>query len=245
VIGWLGAILDCGPPEYTAGEFILRLTKLASKTFAEHPVLRGVPRKDKRLSIMFSGYLYHHDPPLPGYAFISNYQDFLSRRDDSEAWAQFSGVESSPFPGASNLTFVQRVGNYHAMSRDDETALREMLLARKPATAIIGKSVELMHQMADRPAANNTIGKQLSILTIPRSLEQLVVSGYYSNINTNTYYMHDMVILNPSSGHMMKDLQLTKIGGPDIERPMIVPRVGRNYPCPCGSGKKYKKCHGR
>ena len=99
--------------------------------------------------------------------------------------------------------------------------------------------------MADRPAANNTIGKQLSILTIPRSLEQLVVSGYYSNINTNTYYMHDMVILNPSSGHMMKDLQLTKIGGPDIERPMIVPRVGRNYPCPCGSGKKYKKCHGR
>ena len=23
------------------------------------------------------------------------------------------------------------------------------------------------------------------------------------------------------------------------------PHVGRNDPCPCGSGKKYKKCHGR
>ena len=23
------------------------------------------------------------------------------------------------------------------------------------------------------------------------------------------------------------------------------PKVGRNQPCPCGSGKKYKKCHGR
>jgi len=23
-----------------------------------------------------------------------------------------------------------------------------------------------------------------------------------------------------------------------------VPKVGRNDPCPCGSGKKYKKCHG-
>jgi preprotein translocase subunit SecA len=22
------------------------------------------------------------------------------------------------------------------------------------------------------------------------------------------------------------------------------PRIGRNDPCPCGSGKKYKKCHG-
>ena len=23
------------------------------------------------------------------------------------------------------------------------------------------------------------------------------------------------------------------------------PKVGRNEPCPCGSGKKYKSCHGR
>ena len=23
------------------------------------------------------------------------------------------------------------------------------------------------------------------------------------------------------------------------------PKVGRNAPCPCGSGKKYKQCHGR
>ena len=24
-----------------------------------------------------------------------------------------------------------------------------------------------------------------------------------------------------------------------------MPRVGRNEPCPCGSGKKYKQCHGK
>jgi preprotein translocase subunit SecA len=24
-----------------------------------------------------------------------------------------------------------------------------------------------------------------------------------------------------------------------------VPMVGRNDPCPCGSGKKYKHCHGK
>ncbi|MFQ5427157.1 MAG: SEC-C metal-binding domain-containing protein, partial [Gaiellales bacterium] len=23
-----------------------------------------------------------------------------------------------------------------------------------------------------------------------------------------------------------------------------LPKVGRNQPCPCGSGKKYKRCHG-
>ena len=32
------------------------------------------------------------------------------------------------------------------------------------------------------------------------------------------------------------------------QRPMPVkaaPKIGRNDPCPCGSGKKYKNCHGR
>ena len=24
----------------------------------------------------------------------------------------------------------------------------------------------------------------------------------------------------------------------------VGPKVGRNEPCPCGSGKKFKKCHG-
>ncbi|HJV76142.1 MAG TPA: SEC-C metal-binding domain-containing protein, partial [Noviherbaspirillum sp.] len=31
------------------------------------------------------------------------------------------------------------------------------------------------------------------------------------------------------------------------QQPMVnaMPKVGRNDPCPCGSGKKYKQCHGR
>ena len=28
-------------------------------------------------------------------------------------------------------------------------------------------------------------------------------------------------------------------------RPMPQRKVSRNEPCPCGSGKKYKHCHGR
>lgn len=33
--------------------------------------------------------------------------------------------------------------------------------------------------------------------------------------------------------------------GNKVVTPGGVPKVGRNDPCPCGSGKKYKKCHGR
>ncbi|MFL5812284.1 MAG: SEC-C metal-binding domain-containing protein [Bdellovibrionia bacterium] len=30
----------------------------------------------------------------------------------------------------------------------------------------------------------------------------------------------------------------SSVGGSDVDK------AGRNDPCPCGSGKKYKKCHG-
>jgi preprotein translocase subunit SecA len=35
------------------------------------------------------------------------------------------------------------------------------------------------------------------------------------------------------------------VGGRDPHDPTTWGRVGRNEPCPCGSGKKYKHCHGR
>ncbi|MDM0115585.1 UPF0149 family protein [Variovorax sp. J22R133] len=38
--------------------------------------------------------------------------------------------------------------------------------------------------------------------------------------------------------------QLWKSMGPRVETVRKEPTPGRNDPCPCGSGKKYKKCHG-
>ena len=39
---------------------------------------------------------------------------------------------------------------------------------------------------------------------------------------------------------------LTNSSEPKSNAPVRVEkRVGRNDPCPCGSGKKYKNCHGR
>ena len=41
--------------------------------------------------------------------------------------------------------------------------------------------------------------------------------------------------------------QPARVGGDDAPVQTVrrdEPKVGRNDPCPCGSGKKYKKCHG-
>ena len=43
------------------------------------------------------------------------------------------------------------------------------------------------------------------------------------------------------------DKQPARVGGDDATPKTVrrdEPKVGRNDPCPCGSGKKYKKCHG-
>ena len=36
----------------------------------------------------------------------------------------------------------------------------------------------------------------------------------------------------------------TELASPDPEPPVAPKKPGRNDPCPCGSGKKFKKCHG-
>jgi hypothetical protein len=39
-----------------------------------------------------------------------------------------------------------------------------------------------------------------------------------------------------------------RVGGDDAEIHTVrrdEPKIGRNDPCYCGSGKKYKKCHGQ
>jgi preprotein translocase subunit SecA len=44
-----------------------------------------------------------------------------------------------------------------------------------------------------------------------------------------------------------RTLQAAAAGAAARTEPFVreVPKVGRNEPCPCGSGKKYKQCHGR
>jgi len=44
-----------------------------------------------------------------------------------------------------------------------------------------------------------------------------------------------------------EDGQWKFVTGDELKNPTVryeTPRPGRNDPCPCGSGKKYKKCHG-
>ena len=45
---------------------------------------------------------------------------------------------------------------------------------------------------------------------------------------------------NPMEGANTQTQERSKPQPVTVEK-----QVGRNEPCPCGSGKKYKQCHGR
>jgi preprotein translocase subunit SecA len=46
--------------------------------------------------------------------------------------------------------------------------------------------------------------------------------------------------------HMDQDEALAEANAEEKPAPVrVAGKVGRNDPCPCGSGKKYKQCHGR
>jgi preprotein translocase subunit SecA len=49
----------------------------------------------------------------------------------------------------------------------------------------------------------------------------------------------------PAAGYAAHDVATVPAEARDPNNPTTWGRVGRNEPCPCGSGKKYKHCHGR
>lgn len=55
-----------------------------------------------------------------------------------------------------------------------------------------------------------------------------------------------MPLQKPNADNIFMGMEATVSDTPQVSsQPQAFKRVGRNEPCPCGSGKKYKRCHGR
>lgn len=52
-------------------------------------------------------------------------------------------------------------------------------------------------------------------------------------------------VSNVTYTHPNEDGSVSQEPGPPPDLSAEVPKVGRNDPCPCGSGRKYKNCHGK
>jgi hypothetical protein len=235
------------PPDFHACETLERLKDSLCSDYFANPWLVGLPRTQLRLSIMCSGYLYHHEPPLAASAVITNFQGYESGVDDIEAWSAFRTTylsEKRPYDGP--LTYLQRIGIWPAMSAADEAALRAMLENRLPADAIVDKGVELIRELADRPQAGGAIGKQISSILVPRDPGQPVTTAYHTEGPSRQMFLPSLVVaVSDNECFAAKDLSVSVKDAAGRAVPAAVPKVRGNQPCPCGSGRKYKNCHGR
>lgn len=232
-------LVKLGPPDFDVKSILDRLTDKATLDFSNLPSIANVSAKDKRLSVMFSGYLYHHSPPMAAYAIMTNFQNFETSNDDDIAWDSFKCTYwNEKRPCQENFTFIQRIGAWPAMFTRDEISLRVLLSERKPAKAIVDKTVQIIRNMADRPQAGGTIGKQLSSVILPRDFNTDPTTEYHSMYSKQVIYPTPMAVST-------KEMQLA-MARPEMtsDSPIVFPKVGRNALCPCGSGRKYKKCHG-
>lgn len=242
----LKTLVDSGSPEHTIYKMLERFKDCASVDFKTLPLLRSLSGSVKRLSIIFSGYLDFHVPPLGACAIITNYQDCITGIDHLEAWDDFKSFYTKERrPLEEPFTYIQRIGMCPAMNKNDELLLRELLREQKPKEAIIGKGIELIRLMADRPEAHGAIGKQITSICLSHDPNNAPGGSYHSNVVT--YYNHlpsQVVSISDNESLAMMDpwLQVEEANGIPVK---FIPKVSRNALCPCKSGKKYKHCHGK
>lgn len=81
-------------------------------------------------------------------------------------------------------------------------------------------------------------GETLTIRRSERNVDDSLQSAYYSLSRLAL-----VVLSDPARGEVLEAIREDEpIFSPLPERPR---GIGRNDPCPCGSGRKYKQCHGR
>ena len=86
--------------------------------------------------------------------------------------------------------------------------------------------------------------------------ERILLNGFARDgLRDSIYVVESLINLYEETGETEKVTKFEKIlsslfpnvtgkRGPKISAPVRVVKIGRNEPCPCGSGKKYKKCCG-
>ena len=109
-----------------------------------------------------------------------------------------------------------------------------MSLQKQPKQEYKREAFELFGQMLD--AVKNEVTKILMTVRIQSNEEAAAAAAAMED---QAERMSNVTYSAPTETGEVE----TVVDAATVKAPM--PRVGRNEPCPCGSGKKFKQCHGK
>ena len=245
---WLvDALGRCASPDFTAIGTTNRLRAELTDLFRTQPDIRRLPAPTRRLTIMFSGYLFDSAGPRIANFVISNFQNFIAGTDNVEADPEFLIFDEVQSDVATvTPTCIQRVGAWRAMSERDEVVLRQLLEESAPLANLIDAGVGIVRRISDSAKAANSVGKEVAVTIIPRDLNQEINTRVRIDSGRDELRLVDMVSAVPGQAGTisMRDVRIS-VDHSDVAMSAFQPKQGRNERCSCKSGKKFKRCHGR
>jgi hypothetical protein len=175
---------------------------------------------------------------------VTNFQNWNRGSDDPEAWPEFKPLFFSPRADVDWNTFnyVERIGAWLALGEPELADVRELVRQRRPSVAVVRKTVEVVRAAADHPSCRGSVGEDLLSIVLPADAKSLPTSEYHPAAAAPVLHFPNIIDARRMGGIAIRDISLKVSPG---GTPLAVPRVVRNQPCPCRSGKKFKFCHGR
>jgi len=133
------------------------------------------------------------------------------------------------------------------VNHGDIELLQTLLREGKPGQALVGKGVEVLRTAAESARSSQLIGKQCTSIVLPSNPGEDAVGEYHSAKLARRHYYPSFINARGDGSvvYVIADPLFEVRDANDQPSLLSVPKVGRNYPCACGSGLKYKKCHGR
>jgi SEC-C motif len=237
---WLAeALPEASEPEATLEATVARFQEIASRDIVQVPVDKPESRV---LSIFLAGYLYRGAEPEGVLRRVSNFEapsfdsppvripidDFTVARYDSSS--------------AEDAFYVRAGGYARVVPNDAKQELRRLTADCRPPEALVGKAVEVLQDAARCPESEEKISEQCLSIILPVSRDAMSRGGYHSPNVSQSFYLPGIVEARGGDfgRFSLMDSQFGASGPPQV-----IPKVPRNAPCPCGSGKKYKRCCGR
>jgi hypothetical protein len=212
----------------------------------------------KQTAVLFAGYRYDTNgrPEI----FVRSVGNYRPGATGTEPFR----VEM--IPDSERYNYMSAVGARHALADEDMRALGELINGVKPPQAVVGKAVEVVRAAALSRPAQDVIGGQLLSLVVPANRLEPPAGAYHTEFPSDTVYFPSSVdvdahgegilVAQPSvtagalTERQVRDSYRRALSGMPRDTtqrfpPIAFPRTARNAPCPCGSGQKYKRCHGR
>jgi hypothetical protein len=104
----LDTLMSAGSPSFDAYGIVTRFRERADHDFSSLPQFVSLAPSQRRLTVIFSGYIFNYVPPLAVYAIMSNHVDFQTGSESEEAWPSFSiNYWNEKRPGREKLSMVQ------------------------------------------------------------------------------------------------------------------------------------------